>query len=159
MQKAKQIRHMVKDRENSTKDYFALDWVTATVEGSFIKRYCGMLSLLTGLKPCARNLLDYVVEAMDDDNLIDNTANLKTQFNKKSEKSYSETSIDRAFKELTEKRILIKSKRRGRGKYKVNPKYFFKGNEENRIKSIRFELEKPIKAVVDKYRGKKDGVV
>lgn len=136
---------MQRDRANDKKGFKAVKWVTGHVEGDYVKNYNGLVSLLTGTTSNGNYLLNYLVKVMDDRNRVRNTTELKKkyrQFNKKNGgKIYSDTSINRAFKELSDKNILYKLKRL-RGLYRVNPQFFSKNDEDTRIKLIRYDLEK-----------------
>lgn len=155
MIKRRNLPHFARDKENDTHEFKAIRWVTSIVEGSFTKRYHNTLALLSGLSPCAMYLLNYLTEKMDEDNVVVNSTELKKGFNKAikegNPKGYSDTAINRAFKEMTNVNFLIKLKR-VRGKYRVNPLYFFNGDENARKKMVRHDFEQSVVGLAARYR-------
>jgi len=57
-------------------------FVSVPVEGKSTKRYHNTTGMLIKLGKCARLLLDYVVETMDENNYIGNNHLFKAGFNK-----------------------------------------------------------------------------
>lgn len=123
----------------------AIKWYTMKVEKNYTKKYhCALASLMI-LSGSARAVLDVAVEVMDKDNLVTNSASFKDDVNRLVSihgKPFSDNTINKAFAELSREDFLIKGKKRGL--YKVNPVYYFKGTEEERIKAIREVAEMPI---------------
>ena len=114
----------------------------------FVKRYYNTFAVLAGLNPCSRDLMEYLVEIMNDDNVVmsneytrDNfLAELKTITMQPDNTyvEYSGSNIKKAYQSLTERGCLIKIKR---GIYKVNPEIYFKKSETSRMESIKVILE------------------
>lgn len=112
-----------------------------------VKRYYNCIYLLAGLKPSARNLMDFIVEEMDEENLIHNNAYTRLKFisfmkeitfDGEEATEYKEPTVREGFQRLS-KAGLIKPLMKGL--YKVNPLYFFKGDDEKRIAEIVLELK------------------
>jgi hypothetical protein len=53
-------------------------------------------------------------------------------------KSYSEISVFRALRGLVEKKVLIKKQK---SFFKINPRYFWRGSYNDRIKALKYTLE------------------
>lgn len=125
-------------------------WYNAKVEKNYIKRYHCSLSTLIKLSKSARVVLDVSVQFMSETNEVANNSVFKAHINRIVSihaKPFSENTINKAFVELTKEGFLSKSKR---GVYKVNPLYFYNGTEENRLKEIRKDLEKPVKKLAER---------
>lgn len=116
------------------------DYVTATK--SHVKRYRNCLYALMGISGCPRNLLDYLVENMSENNIVGNNTMTRNGFISACKKAeipvYSENTIKEAFKELVRVNFLLPL---NRGFYAVNPFYFFSGEENDRVKMIKVTLE------------------
>lgn len=120
---------------------FAYRSVTVT----HTKRFHNCLYLLAGLPSCARDLMDYIAEEMDDENVFYSNENFRLNFRKFIEgntngtTSYSDSSVKKALHTLLSKG-LIRQIKRGYGK--VNPMFFWKtDNGDKRVESIKIELE------------------
>ena len=121
-----------------------------SVEDRFIRLYYGTIYMLAGATPCERDLMDFLVEDMNDDNKIVHSAStrysfrarMKQIFEKRKDdppyKEYSDASIKKAFRMLKEKGLLISI---DKGTYIVNPEYFFKATERKRLEKIKLVLE------------------
>lgn len=115
------------------------------VSSSHYKRYYNTLCVLAGVGGCARNMLDYCCERMDNNNIIPSNSEFRRQFiqdvNKWTDGDliYTDASVKRAIYVLTQKELLLKTQKRG--SLKVNPEYFFKGSEVSRINNISMILE------------------
>lgn len=121
------------------------------VDKSYVKRYHTGLAMLMVLTASARTVLDVSLEEMDNDNYVTNSAAFKKKVNAYPHvKTLSDNTINKAFVELTKEGIMIKQDRRGL--YKVNPIFFFRGTEEERIKSIRHDAERPVRAMAEERR-------
>ena len=111
---------------------------------NFTKRYHNCLYQLAGLSSSARDLLDYLTERMDDNNIVYSSAITRKNFLEFIEGitdgkiTYSDSTVKKAFASLVEKKILFP---KGRGAFQVNPEYFWKQNEEKRMDQIQLELE------------------
>lgn len=143
---------------------------TETVYTSAVKRYNGVLFDLLALRPSERVVMDWFADNMDKDNEIrtDKKSRDKLQADhlsalrkraKKDGATYKELSslkplsidsIRKAISHLTKTGLLIQ---RVRGVYIVNPKYFFRGKESERIDAIkmtfRIAAESNIKGEVE----------
>lgn len=98
--------------------------------------------------------MDFLSEEMDENNFVSNCKLTRIRFNDLIHKigceTYSESTIHKCFTALTNHNLLIKKK--GRGLYRVNPLFFFKGSEEDRAKIVREELEEINKIPINQYR-------
>lgn len=124
---------------------------------SHTKRYHNCLYLLAGLNGCSRDLMDYITEEMDSENIFYSNAHFRQRFirfilengtveklNKESGAievvavRYSDSNVKKALAALAEKN-LIRSV--SKGVFKVNPEYFFKNDDSKRLDMIRLEME------------------
>lgn len=116
------------------------DYVTVTK--SHIKRYRNCLITLMGISGCPRNLLDYLVDNMSENNIVGNNSMTRNGFMDSCIKAgitvYSDNTIKEGFKELSKLGLLLPLQR---GFYAVNPQYFFSGEENDRVKMIKLTLE------------------
>lgn len=118
------------------------------VPQDFVKRYYGTFAILAGLNPCSRDLIDYLVDVMDDDNIITSNEYTRDKFLETLKEStiqpdgnfieYSDSNIKKAYQSLVDRECLIKIKR---GVYKVNPEYYFRKSETKRVDSIQLIME------------------
>jgi hypothetical protein len=129
------------------------------VSTSAVKRYHSALALMFPLSPCARRLIDYLVDHMSDQGIVHNNATTKESFQKftyavmkkyyegngiplteenMKKHSYSESAIKGGFTDLAKYGLLV---RKSRGEYIVNPVYFFKKGEAERTASIRMVMQ------------------
>lgn len=135
------FRYLKVAKTQLTPKQVALDWATATVPSDCTSVYSGLLLHLKHLTLAEIQLLFYLVQIMDEKNIVRNSTELKKNFNRTTKSSYSDTTINRGFKKLTELKILITLPRRKRGMYRVNPKHFFKGSATKRIRELRYDFE------------------
>lgn len=111
---------------------------------SYSRRYFNSLYLLIGLTPCARNLIDWLQEEMNSDNIIHSSAFVRSKFRmfifdmSNGDINYVDQTVKAAFMELSAKGCLIK---KTKGTFRVNPKYFFKGNDQDRFDLVMHELK------------------
>lgn len=131
-----------------------LRFASVAVESAFTKRYFNSLPLLMRLGRAERIFLDFITEEMDDHNFITNSAQTRNKFNallkKIGQETYSDSTINRSFANLTKHHLIIKMK--GRGLYQISPVFFFKGSEEQRAKVLRNLLEAINKQPINKLR-------
>lgn len=145
------VPYLTRAKEEDTIDYNAVRWVAKTVSYKQTKYYHGMVALMNDLSARDLLLMHHLGEIMDDLSLVRNTTQLKRNFNRLMDKKYSNSTINRSFKNLTEKRIIIKISRK-RGLYKMNPQYIFRGSDIDRKKSITRDLENKDKPLINQYR-------
>ncbi len=150
------LKYLGKDIEGShSGEFFREQWLTVDVEGKSTKRYHNTIGILVQLSKCARILLDFLVEEMDDKNLVSNNNLFKKEFNQiikvTGQKPYTSVTINKAFSELTDKNILNPIYKK-KGTYQVDPVFYFKGTEKNREKLIRKNLERPNIKEINKIR-------
>lgn len=129
-------------------DYRYPRYTYKSVESDFVKRYYNAFAVLAGLNPCCRDLIEYLVEVMDEDNIVRSDEYARQNFlallKEKTRQvdgsfvEYSDSNIKKAFQLLTERKCLIKL---NRGTYKVNPEIYFKKSESKRLESIKLLLE------------------
>lgn len=134
---------------------------TEKVYTSAVKRYNGVLYDLLALRHSERIMLDWFTENMDKNNEVFNNKTIRDRIRsdhenaltrsanaqglrgaerKKFIKPLSDVSMIKAIGRLTKMNLLIK---KARGVYVVNPKYFFRGKESERIKRLKVVLEIP----------------
>lgn len=108
------------------------------------KRYHNCLYLLAGLNSSCRDLMDYLCERMDNNNHVHSNETVREDFIDFIRRitgdnvEYSHATVKKAFKILTDKGLLISL---GRGSYMVNPEFFFRREEKDRLEAIRLVLE------------------
>lgn len=108
------------------------------------KRYHNCLYLLAGVGGCARDLMDYLTERMDANNLVRNDIEFRREFIDfidsitKGEIKYKDRTVKDGFETLKKKTLILP---KSKGIYKVNPEYFVKNNDGSREKMIKIELE------------------
>ena len=119
--------------------------------------YFGAFYLMTKLSKSDRLLLDYITEVMNEDNIVANNLVVRDGFNtllrRISYPIYSESTIHKCFSNLAKHHLIYPVKGK-RGLYKVEPLYFFKGTQEDRIKMVREKVEELNKIPINKYRHK-----
>ena len=156
MKKKVKINYLAKDIDKSAKSEFEHSRMIAqSVEGKSTKRYHNSIFLLVQLSRCARLLIDYLTEEMDDQNIITNNHALKRGFNRlmvrTGQKGYGPVTVNKAFAELT-KLSLLRNVPRRKGMYQVAPDYFCNGSEKAREHLIREYLERPNAALAARSR-------
>lgn len=108
---------------------------------SHTKRYHNCLYLLAGITGCARNLIDYLAQVMDKNNMIYSNSTARKSFineMKRGSVEYKDDTVKKAFKELKDKNFLLPD---AIGSYQVNPKYFMKNNDDKRAELIKVILD------------------
>ena len=154
LKKRVKINYLTKDVERSwNNEHQHTKFVSEIVEGRSTKRYHNTIGILVSLSKCARLLLDYVLEVMDEENNLSNDRLLKSGLNeilkKTGQSIYGPVTINKAFIELTNANLLLSGKK---GTYKVSPWFFFNGSEKKRQQLIRRYLEKPNAALIAESR-------
>jgi hypothetical protein len=122
---------------------FLADYGYKDIVRSHTKRYHNCLYLLAGLSMCARNLMDFMCEEMNDENIVYTNAYFRNKFVRDLSQltnegvSYSDASVKRALTTLGEKGLIRHIQR---GACRINPKYFWKNDDKDRTKRISIEL-------------------
>lgn len=104
------------------------------------KRFHNCLYLLAGLSPCARNLMDWLTEEMNESNIVYHTAGSRKDFSEflgeitNKNIVYADQTIKQAWAELNKVGLLIS--RPTKATFMVHPKFFFKGSDKARIEKI-----------------------
>lgn len=150
MKKTKQLRYVTGIDENKSSESILIPkWKIERIETSHVKMYQNALKILPELSPSTREILDFIVYEMDRRNFISNDTSLKKNFRDNQKKikrtQYTNGTINKSFSELLDKHILVKGKSYGRGVYRVNPIYFSKVSERERINQLRSMREAPYK--------------
>jgi hypothetical protein len=114
----------------------------------FVKQYYSTLHTLAGLNACSRDLINYLITVMDNDNVVRNDSYLRMKFVNAIKEStrqldgveltYADSNVRNAFAALTKRDCLIKL---SKGVYKVNPEFYFRKDEVRRIEAIKLCLE------------------
>jgi len=116
-----------------------------SVTRAFTKHYHNAIYLLAGLNSSSRDLLEFLIQRMDTDNIVQSNAKVREDFIElignatKGKVSYTHNTVKKAFAILSSKKLLLP--RKIRGSYKVNPEYFFKKDENERMHQIKIVLE------------------
>lgn len=104
-------------------------------------RYSNNWLVLAKLSGCARALLDFLCEEMELDNLVDNNKRIKDKFisllTNNADIHYAQGTVDKAYLELLDLKILLKEHENTRGTYMVNPEYFNKTPEVDRERLMK----------------------
>ena len=109
------------------------------------KRYHNCLYKLAGLNPCTRDLMDFITENMGDKNEVTHNVGFRDKFIAfieevtNGEVTYGHPAIKKSFKKLTDKNMLIPEEYRG--EFQVNPKFFIRNDDKERINMIKLLLE------------------
>lgn len=114
---------------------------STSVTTSHIKRYRNCLYLLAGLKGCARNLMDYLTEVMDNNNHVVTNRHMLDSFINTMEQAdikYGIDVVNQSVRKLKDKNFIIQI---SKGYYLVNPNYFMKDDELKRAELIKIMLE------------------
>lgn len=88
---------------------------------------------------CAKDFILWVMGRVDDNNRFQYSKEMLAEFNQAlsgiaNPKSYAESTMNSALRELAENHVIIRS---SRGEYTVNPKLFWSEEVSERIKSIK----------------------
>ncbi len=108
-----------------------------------VKRYYHTLFRLLDLGGCERALLDWLTEVMREDNnsiYMNNDEVERFIETVKPKVSYKPSTVWQAFKKLRSKNLVLKTKK-ARGLFHINPVFFSKGSEKERVKTIKMLLE------------------
>ena len=117
----------------------------AKVGTLFTKHYHSAIFLLAGLNASSRDLLEFLIQRMDGANVVQSNTKVRDDFISLIEMatggeiSYTHNTVKKAFQTLVKKNLIIT--RSHRGSYTVNPEYFFKRDEKDRIQQIKLILE------------------
>lgn len=117
---------------------------TKNIEMNYVRRYKNCVYLLCQLSTCARTLMDYISEHMNDENLIRHDNIMREEFVRFIEGItdgkvvYGHDAIKKAILQLKEKNLIISQ---ARGVFMVNPEFFMKNDDTKRIDMIRMILE------------------
>jgi hypothetical protein len=163
--KTKPVRYVSKIVSDD--GYNSLKYDSKDVQEDFVKAYHNTLLLLSRVPDSAKNLMLYLVEKMSDDNLVHSNETTRKHFtaymfnslykeykelvkDDKSKyfgqsakdlataKTYKNPTISAAFHTLKNHDMLIST---ARGEYRVNPEFFYRKSEAERMKSIKMTLE------------------
>lgn len=114
----------------------------------FVKMYYAAIYALVGIPQHGRDLMDFCLSMMDEDNMVVVNQMFKERFKgfvsycqkgDKLARPHSDSSIKRGIAVLKERKLLIETGYRGI--YAVNPEFFFRKEEEQRIKAIRLMMK------------------
>lgn len=133
------IKYVERYEKDDTSSVLLPVFDTLKTTTSHTKRYHNCLYLLADLKGCARNLMDYFTEVMDNNNHISTNKGVIEDFIFKMNRvgvEYGVDSVNKAIKKLKDKNFIILI---AKGFYMVNPEYFIK-NDSNREQLLRVML-------------------
>jgi predicted transcriptional regulator len=142
--KNKKIKYCSKLYSDEETGYILPEYSYSNVVMNFTKRYHNNLYLLARLNKCSRDLIDWLTEQMDNDNIVYSNLVVRDKFRNfisditDKEVTYKDITVKKAFKELTDKGLLINKQR---GVFQVNPEYFFNNSDNERIDKIILKLE------------------
>lgn len=111
------------------------------------KRFHNCLYIILGLSKCQRLLMDWLSEEMDIDNMITHDEYLRAKFIKFISSiqvegkvlKYEDQTVANAFNGIVKSNDLLLKK--AKGKYMVNPEYYWRGKDEDRIATIMMNIE------------------
>lgn len=133
------IKYVERYEKDDTSNVLLPVFDTLKTTTSHTKRYHNCLYLLADLKGCARNLMDYFTEVMDNNNHISTNKGVIEDFIFKMNRvgvEYGIDSVNKSIKKLKDKNFIILI---AKGFYMVNPEYFIK-NDSNREQLLRVML-------------------
>lgn len=147
--KNRQVKFCEKLIVDDETGYILPEYAHKDIVMNYTKRYHNCIFLLARLNQCSRDLIDWLTEQMDENNIIysniivrkkfiDFIASITGKDNEDDRVIYSDNTIKAAFKTLSDKGLLIS---KSKGVFLVNPEYFFKGDEKDRINKIVLKLE------------------
>jgi hypothetical protein len=111
----------------------------------FTKHYHNAIFLLAGLNSSSRDLLEFLIQRMDGANVVLSNTKVREDFIALIDKAtngdttYTHNTVKKAYQTLVKKNLILARKQRG--SYTVNPEYFFKRDEKDRIQQIKLILE------------------
>lgn len=162
----KKIRYV--EQINFKDDVKYLEYNYRSISSGKTFRYQNTIGRLLRLSNKAHNLLYYLVDYMDKDNVVYSNTQFKTRFNNlifgsmkdkyledgfslekagelANKHKYSDVSIRKAYSELKEHGLILQYKDSNgdqrRGVYWVNPEFFWKDTDKNRDEKIRKILQ------------------
>ena len=108
----------------------------------FFMLYSSFIGVLTGLTPVETKVFLLLLQYSNAANSVGISKADRIVIAKKLHaeigKSYSEISVFRALKGLVDKRVLIKKQK---SFFKINPRYYWRGSYNDRIKALKYTLE------------------
>lgn len=139
----KRVRYRsgIKDNGEDGKEY-RFDYMSVDLRAT--KRYNNAVCVLMGIDGCAYHLIEWLSINVTAGGYVNNNVITRQAFisfhakHKKSNKSYGEDSVNKAFKKLTDEELLIQI---NKGTYRINPLMYFIGEEDDRIKAIKWVME------------------
>lgn len=112
------------------------------IEGTYYKNYLGALAKLAGVGYAALYLFIYYLEHMDEFNMVHTGKHTLKRYNSyranNGKEPVSLRHIQIQTKNLMDAKFLIKEQN---GLYLVNPEYFDRGTEKQRVAKVRVMLE------------------
>ena len=146
--KQKIVKYLSVKKDSLSNEIVKVGFKSLKIESEGVKRYFNTIAHLFKLSKSDRLLLDFIVERMDGGNVIANSIKFRNDFGlllkKVNSPTYSKSTIHKGFSNLVREGILIRHDKRAL--FYVNPKFYFKGTEQERIKLIREILERDISA-------------
>jgi len=145
MAKGLSIKYIKGYKQEGDIKYPEYDYKTVTINHT--KRYHNCLMLLAGLTGCARDLLDYLTENMDKDNMVANTKATREKFIETISNltikeipptNYKDDTVSKAFQRLADKGLLVS---KGRSSYQVDPTFFMKNDDSRRSILLKLIFE------------------
>lgn len=115
-----------------------------TVVMSSTRRFHNCLYLLAGLSRCAKCLMDYLGEEMNENNIVYHTKGSRDTFRgfisdiTNGETQYADQSVKQAWAELAKSGLLIKQGHKAT--FQVHPKFFWNGSDKSRIDKLVAEI-------------------
>lgn len=145
------------DKDKSTDEEIVLSYRSILVSNTPVKHYGSCLNILIGLSKNTRALLDFILVNMSEENYIHNNNQLKSRFKEIFVKAdikvnLKDNTINKAFTELKNHKLILKPYKSARGLYRINPQFFWKGTEKDRIRLIRRIKESPFLTENNKIR-------
>lgn len=146
----KTLRYVIGiDEHKSTHEVKIPKWKGERIESNGVKCYFNSLKVLTKIKPSSRILLDVILMEMDRNNYIKNDAlfkkNCQVHLKKCGADTLANSTINNGFKDLLKHSLLVRGKSYGRSLYRVNPLYYCRVSDSERIRMLRAMREAPFK--------------
>lgn len=137
---------VVRNEEGGKEPFYIMRARQEGIECSFTQYYYWTLGLLCRLSPCESDLAQYLSINMDKSNTILFLKDDKKRFceemvRKDGSAKYTIRTVDNALLELKEIGLIRDFDKTSRGRFVVNPKYFFKDNADKRLEMIKMEIK------------------
>lgn len=143
-ERVKVLEYHVKAKNENAHGFISTVKEKVEINLDFVRRYRGFFYRIIDLTGCCRDLIEFLIEEMDGDNMVANSKSKRQKFidatsptrYKHGKKSYKDSSVNQAFSELHKMGLLFSD---SKGEYQVNPAFFWKSTSE-KIREERLKM-------------------